>query len=216
MQGTQIFRVAVALAVAGLLAGCEAAKVERTVTTEFGAADPDVQLEFWHTLAEQPVTSNDDAFHGLLLYLDGNDESAGYDDRVATLKSRGLLPKNFNGPADGAVDRGTLSVAIAKLLNVRGGLVMNLTGPNARYATRELVFLGVYPPSSPNQTFSGSEYLGIIGKLEDYQRGEDPEADAFEGGPAGAGPGNEGVTDEGMPVEEVPAEEAPAEEQGAR
>ena len=33
-----------------------------------------------------------------------------------------------------------------------------------------MVFLGIYPPSSPNQTFSGTEYLGIIGKAEDYQR----------------------------------------------
>ena len=28
----------------------------------------------------------------------------------------------------------------------------------------------LYPASSPNQTFSGTEFLGIIGKLEDYQR----------------------------------------------
>jgi hypothetical protein len=47
---------------------------------------------------------------------------------------------------------------------------MTLTGASARYATKELVFLGIFPPSSPNQTFSGTEYLGIIGKAEDHQR----------------------------------------------
>jgi hypothetical protein len=29
----------------------------------------------------------------------------------------------------------------------------------------------LYPQSSPNQTFSGTELVGVIGKLEDYQRG---------------------------------------------
>jgi hypothetical protein len=33
------------------------------------------------------------------------------------------------------------------------------------------MFVGLYPPSSPNQTFSGSEFVGIIGRIEDYQRG---------------------------------------------
>jgi hypothetical protein len=35
-----------------------------------------------------------------------------------------------------------------------------------------LVYLELYPPSTPNQTFSGAEYVGIIGRIEDYQRGE--------------------------------------------
>jgi len=40
-----------------------------------------------------------------------------------------------------------------------------------RYATRELQFAGIYPPSSPQQTFSGAEFLGIMGRVEDWQRG---------------------------------------------
>jgi hypothetical protein len=161
---------------AGLLgagaAGCQTAHVDKPLTAELGSSDPDTQLEFWHTLAEQSVTSNDDAFHGLLLFLDGTDASSDYAGRVETLKSRKLLPAGFNQPAEQAVDRGTLAVALARALKIRGGLVMALTGPSPRYATKELVFLGIFPPSSPNQTFSGTEYLGIIGKAEDYQRVE--------------------------------------------
>jgi hypothetical protein len=158
------------LVAALLLTGCQAARVDRPLTAELGASDEDTQLEFWHTLAEQPVTSNDDAFHGLLLFLDGTDAAADYAGRVSALKDRKLLPKGFNEPAEQAVDRGTLAVAISRVLNIRGGVMMALTGPTPRYATKELVFLGVFPPSSPNQTFSGTEYLGIIGKAEDYQR----------------------------------------------
>ena len=162
---------ALALCLLAVVAGgCQTARVERPLTGEFGGNDPESQLEFWHRLAEQPVTSNDDAFHGLLLFLGGEDPATDYAGRVQALKSRGLLPQNFNQPAEQAVDRGTLAVAIARTLDIRGGWAMRLFGPTPRYATRELVYLDLYPPSSPNQTFSGTEYLGIIGKMEDFQR----------------------------------------------
>jgi hypothetical protein len=172
--------------------GCQTARVERPLTTELGGNDPESQLEFWHRLAEQPVTSNDDAFHGLLLFLGGEDPAADYAGRVQALKARGLLPQNFNQPATQAVDRGTLAVAVAKTLGIRGGWAMRLFGPTPRYATRELVYLDLYPPSSPNQTFSGAEFLGIIGKAEEFQnsatRGSQTvDVDAAHGGSDRAG-----------------------------
>jgi hypothetical protein len=152
------------------LVGCQAARVDRPLTAELGDSDPETQLEFWHTLAEQPVTSNDDAFHGLLLFLDGTDPAQDYAGRVAAIKDRGLLPRGYDAPAEQAVERGTFAVALARALGVRGGIMMSISPDCPRYATKELVFQGIYPPSSPNQTFSGTEYLGIIGKAEDYQR----------------------------------------------
>jgi hypothetical protein len=154
-----------------LLAGCQTANVKQTVVSQFGGIDADAQLDFWHTLAEQPVTSNDDAFHGLLLFLDGQDLSGTYEQRVSELKRRKMLPSGFDAPADAAVTRGNLAVALSRALGIKGGLTMRLFGPVPRYATRELYFEGVYPWSGPYQTFSGAEYLGIIGKAEDYQRG---------------------------------------------
>jgi hypothetical protein len=32
------------------------------------------------------------------------------------------------------------------------------------------MYTGLFPASSPNQTFSGQELLGIFGRAEDYQR----------------------------------------------
>jgi hypothetical protein len=160
----------VVLTVAGLLAGCQTAHVAEPLAAKLGGNDADQQMEFWHQLAERPVTSNDDAFHGLLLYLDGADPAADYAGRVQTLKDRGLLPKSFSRPADQGVERGTLAVAITKALNIKGGWAMRAFGPTPRYATRELVYLDLYPPSGPNQTFSGTEFLGIMGKFEDWQR----------------------------------------------
>jgi hypothetical protein len=150
--------------------GCQTAHVKEPLTRELGGNDANEQLEFWHRLADRPVTSNDEAFHGLLMFLDGDDPAEDFAGRVNALKSRKMLPKGFDQPADQAVDRGTLAVAIVKALDIQGGLALRLLGPTPRYAVRELVYMELYPPSSPTQTFSGAEFLGIIGKIEDYQR----------------------------------------------
>jgi hypothetical protein len=163
-----LIHASVVLALA--VAGCQTARVEQPLTHELGGNDPGQQLEFWHRLADRPVTSNDEAFHGLLLYLDGQDPATDYAGRVRAMKARRLLPGGFDQPAERAVDRGTLAVAIVRALDIKGGVTMRVLGATPRYATRELVFMELYPPSSPGQTFSGAEFLGIIGKLEDHQR----------------------------------------------
>ena len=164
--------------------GCSPTLIKTPMTQATASIkDPlSAQLEFWHGLTDQPVTCNDDAFHGLLLFLDGNDPSSTYADRVAALKTRKLLPSSFNSPANVPVQRGTLAYAFVQALHIQGGWVMTVFGPSPRYATRELEDMNLYPRSSPEQTFSGSEFVGIIGRAEDYQRGES----AFV--PATAGP----------------------------
>jgi hypothetical protein len=155
------------------MTGCHTAQVSESVASKFGGADPDNTIEFWHELGDRSITCYDDAFHGLLIYVDGEDKSENYPARVDLLKQRGLLARDFDKPATQAVDRGTLAVAIAKSLKIKGGLMMRATGGNVRrYAVRELIYEGVYPPSSPNQTFSGAEFLGVMGKMEDWQRGQ--------------------------------------------
>src|SRR5215203_3335327 len=165
--------LALMLACALFACGCHLAPthVPDSLTQELAGNDPDAQLEFWHTLASKPLTTNDDAFHGLLLYMDSQDPAENYEGRVANLRSRNMLPKRFNEPADTAVTRGTLAVALMRLTSLKGGVTTRIFGPLPRYAVRELMFVGLYPASSPNQTFSGSEFVGIIGRIEDYQRG---------------------------------------------
>lgn len=160
-----------------LAGGCESARVEQSLVQQHQGDDLDAQMAFWHSLAEAPVTSNDDALHGLILFLDSSDPATDYAQRVDTLKNRQILPASFNAPAEEAISRGTLAVALSKALDVRGGVMVRLTKNAPRYAVRELEFLGLYPPSSPHQTFSGAEYVGVIGRAEDYMargaRGKD-------------------------------------------
>jgi hypothetical protein len=158
-----------------LAGGCRTATVKQTVVSQFGGASEETQLEFWHRLNDEKVASNDDAFHAVLLYVDGQDAHADYMARVNAMKSRNLVPQDFDESANQAVQRGTLAVALVRAMQIRGGLMLHLFGPSPRYAVRELYFQGIYPLSSPHQTFSGSELVGIIGRVEDYQRGNPAE-----------------------------------------
>ena len=161
------------------MVGCQSPRSGKPLAKELAGSDPDAQINFWHALADEPVTTNDDAFHGLLLYADQTDDSPDYAARVAKLKARKWLPANFNEPADAGARRGTVAVALMRLLHQRGGVTATILGPTPRYAVRELMFLNVYPPSTPNQSFSGTEFVGIIGAVEDFQRGhaDTPSAD---------------------------------------
>ena len=163
-------RFVLSLAAAMALVGCSAVTVDESLTQSLGGNEPSVQLEFWHTLNGRPVASNDEALHALLLFIEGQDPAEDYAARVEIFKQRGLLPQGFAEPADQAVKRGTLAVVLLKLLKIEGGLTLRLFGPVPRYAVRELQYEGIYPPSSPHQTFTGKQFVSLIGRVEDYQK----------------------------------------------
>jgi hypothetical protein len=160
--------------------GCQTIHVAQPLTTKLGGNGDDEQMSFWHGLTERKVACNDEAFHALLLYFDGSDPAHDYAGRVQELRRRGMLPAGFDGSADEAVRRGTLAVALVKAMKIQGGWALTLLGPTPRYATRELQYDNLYPPSSPEQTFTGNELVGIIGRVEDYQRGDSSNLPATE------------------------------------
>lgn len=171
-----------------LFGGCQSAQVAEPLTGPLAGNEPPAQMAFWHTLGERPVVSNDEAFHAMLLFLDGKDEAADYTARVEAMKQRALLPRHFDQPANLAVRRGDVAVAVCRILEIKGGVVMRLTGLTPRYCTRELEYLKIYSHSSPNQTFSGGDFLSLIGKVEDMQtlKGRNPLLDVQAPPEAGA------------------------------
>lgn len=174
---SQFSNCGIVLFLAITLSGCHSAKVAQPLTTTAGGPDPEQQMEFWHKLNDQPVACNDDAFHALLLFADGKDESADYAARVANLKTRGWLGGSFDAPADQAATRGMLARLLSHALQVKGGLTLralDALGGSDRYALRELQYIGIFPASSPNQLFTGPQLVAVIGRAEDYQRRKQP------------------------------------------
>lgn len=160
-------------AVLGLLAiiatGCEATKTASPLITDYDQNNTTAELDYWHGLAEQPVTTNNDAFHGLIELANESDPCHSYDERVAWLKDHDYLDDSFDQPADQAVRRGTVAQIICRIKGIDGGLTMHVLGANPRYATRELVYLRIMHPGTEQQALSGIEFVGIVGKAQDYE-----------------------------------------------
>lgn len=154
-----------------VVAGCQAPTAHPLAAAHAGS-DPKAQMDFWHSLPDRKAVSNDEAFHALLLFADGKDPATSYADRLRILRERKMLPDGFDAAADAPLRRGTLAVGLLRALSIKGGLTLHLFSGSPRYSVRELEYAGLYPPSSPHQTFSGAELIGIIGRAEDYQRGQ--------------------------------------------
>jgi hypothetical protein len=149
--------------------GCQPTRRESALQTDYAAEDRTGQLDFWHGMADQPVVTHNDAFHGLIELAHGTDPSQTYEQRVEWLKEQGLLDRHFDRPADEAVSRGTVAQVLVGILDIEGGLTMRVIGPHPRYATRELVYLDLLPPSSEQQGMTGIGFVELISKAEEYQ-----------------------------------------------
>ncbi len=151
--------------------GCsmERTRVETSAVVQFPG--PDDTLDFWDTLADQPVATNNDALHGLILLHDGD---AGILDswpqREARAKAVGWLPADATLDPDESAAAGHLAMAGCAILDVRGGLSMRLWGRKPRFCLRELVHIGVLPGISEHEALSGAEFIAFIESLEDRQR----------------------------------------------
>lgn len=150
------------------LGACERARVTDSAVVRFPSASQ--ELEFIDALNEQVVVTNDDALHGLIVFADGADLSPDYESRVRIARDKGWLHRTWKSPGDESATIGWMAVAGCKIVNVKGGLTMRLLGPTPRYATRELVFMGVLPMRTDNQSLSGAEFVDYLNRLGRIQR----------------------------------------------
>lgn len=152
------------------LGACARTQVTDSIETNFAPTDGDSAVAYWHKLPERSAITNNEGLHGLLETVLGEDPSKNWDDRLLLARDKGLVPAGFSGKPDETMTRGTLAVGLARTLNVKGGLMMQLSkGGSARYATRELSYMGLLPEgSTENQSISGIEYVGIMSKAQDW------------------------------------------------
>ena len=69
-----------------------------------------------------------------------------------------------------SVSVGVLSVAGCRILDIKGGLTMQLFGDSPRYCTRELNAMGVLPGLTPNEALTGLEFISFIDSIEERDR----------------------------------------------
>ncbi|CAN5752494.1 hypothetical protein BH11PLA1_BH11PLA1_08010 [soil metagenome] len=165
-----------------LFAGCARTMIAEPLATDYAADDVGAELLYWHSLPSRSAVSNDEGLHGLILLAAEEDTTGGYAQRLEYARAHNWVAQGFEEPANLAMQRGTLARAVAVIADIKSGVIMRITGPNARYATRELVALGIIPDgSSENQAITGLEFMSVITRTQDYQalraRGEKPADD---------------------------------------
>ncbi|MBS3821546.1 MAG: hypothetical protein KGY81_07275 [Phycisphaerae bacterium] len=173
MMQTGYLAAAAAVVSLAALGGCQSTQYASPLVTEYDRADAGGELDFWHGLAEQPVTTHNDAFHGLIELAHGSDPTLTYEQRIAWLCERGYLDWGYYRPHDQAVTRGTVAQVICRILRIEGGLTMRLIGAHPRYATRELVYREIMAPGTAQQAMSGIAFVGVIGKARDHAQEKD-------------------------------------------
>ena len=152
-----------------LVMGCARTVVVDTNETDYNPNDVTAQLDFWHELPGRSAVTNNEGLHGVILFLEGQDSTGSYEERVAWFDERGWLTAGFDEDPNVAMQRGTLAKVLAHALEIDGGVMMRLTGKSPRYATRELVFLDILPEGTELMVIDGLDYLGVISSAEEYQ-----------------------------------------------
>ena len=127
----------------------------------------DYELDFWDELTTQPVVTNDDALHGLLLVVAPELVEANYVARLDAARKRGWIGEDTDLPPTESARVGMIAVAVCDILEIQGGVTMRLLGPSPRYCTRELVFRRVIPLRTATQSLTGLEFIDLVGRVED-------------------------------------------------
>jgi hypothetical protein len=127
-------------------------------------------LNFWDALEVQPVTTNDDALHGLLLLVRQEPPATNWEERVAAARALGWIQDDQEPPAPfESAEMGFVAVCLCHVLNVQGGLSLRLWGRVPRYCTRELVHMGLLPGITEHEALSGAEFIALLGNAEQRQ-----------------------------------------------
>ena len=178
---TKVLTVLALMLVANL-AGCTPAGVKGVRAFEdLPPAEGEVasDAEFFYTLTNKPLCSTDDAYQGILYFVDGKDTSGDFKERVARVQMHGLVKKSWKHNPQAPITKGKVAYMFARALEIPGGVMYNITNACERYALRELIYQDIVRIGSEDDKLSGAEYVGILGRADDYrqaagQRGDGP------------------------------------------
>ena len=134
--------------------------------------------EFLFELSEKKYCSTDDAYRGMLYLIDGTDTSKDFEERTARMVMHGVANKSWKHNPNAVVTKGKVAYMLVRTLEIRGGVMYNITNGCPRYALRELIHKGIIKGGIEHSKVSGAEYVGILGRADD-RRHPDQEYKCF-------------------------------------
>ncbi len=155
--------------VVGCMGGCAMPKRTYQPTLDHNGL---TEIEFVHYLSPLPTVSMDEACHAILLLTDGEDSSGGFEQRMDTLLSRGLMRESWGLAADDVLDKGTLAYMVVNACKLPVGLNDVMLGSwglgDRRYALRAAIWHEMIPYGMPYHVVTGGELLSTITKAAEY------------------------------------------------
>ncbi len=133
------------------------------------SADP----AFFRTLLDKKKATVSDAARVMVILHTKNRNPATFQQDLQTLRQAGIVPKRWKWTADKPVTCGEVAYMLCKVLGIKGGLTMRVTGITQRYAFRECSFRKLIPPTHQSKHLTGEELVAITAKAERYMRRPD-------------------------------------------
>ncbi len=162
-----VFGLAMLVAILG---GCAPAGVRGVQAFEdLPPAEGEVvsDAQYLFELSDKKYCSTDDAYRGMLYLIDGNDTSKDFEERTARLVMHGVANKGWTHNPNAAATKGKVAYMLVRALEIRGGVMYNITNGCPRYALRELIHKNIIGGGTASSKLSGAEYLGILGRADD-------------------------------------------------
>ena len=152
------------------LGGCAPAGVKGVRAFEdLPVAEGEVasDAQFLFDLSDKKYCSTDDAYRGMLYFIDGTDTSKDFEERTARLVMHGVVKKSWTHNPHAVATKGEVAYMLVRVLEIRGGVMYNITNGCPRYALRELIHNGIIKGGTEYSKISGAEYVGILGRADD-------------------------------------------------
>ncbi len=146
------------------LGGCAPAGVRGVRAFEdLPAAEGEVASDaaFLFELSAKKYCSTDDAYQGMLYLIDGTDSSKDFQERTARLVMHGVADKNWTHNPNATATKGKVAYMLVRALEIRGGVMYNITNGCPGYALRKLIHNGMIKGGTEHSKISGAESVGI-------------------------------------------------------
>jgi len=114
------------------------------------------------------VTQND-AMRGILM-LEGGDKASTFKERVNSLIDKNIICPKGSYDSSANISRGQLARMICTSCELKGGVILRLTGPSERYCLRELEYRQMMINGSVSAEISGMEFASVLTRAEIYKR----------------------------------------------
>ncbi|HOJ74463.1 MAG TPA: hypothetical protein PLQ89_10770 [Phycisphaerae bacterium] len=130
--------------------------------------------QFLHEhLQRQAVVTVSEAYRAMVMLAEGDDRFDSFAAREEYLLAKKIVRPEWKLKRDAAIDRGSVAYMVLQILDLRGGVNMNVYGrmlgvADRRYAVRELAYKGIMVNRPPYRLITGPELVDVLARADTY------------------------------------------------